>query len=428
MSVKLKLLSGRRMQLEALLRRVGLPAAMTLLIILGVSRPILSLAAFAILAAYLFFATPSEGFDILFYLAPFSSIFKMSPASASMITYLELMVVVRMLMRSRTLNRRFLGAWLVLLCYNLAGFDMQVTTLIKQSVIPLMIYCFFAKGKPDFGRITVQYAWGLLISSMLALFMNRIPNLTAYVVYDRAYDLSGIVYRFGGMYSDPNYYSNALILAMSGILLLITQGRLKSRYYGFVLAFIFFGSQTMSKSFLLMLAIVAVAYVFMQVRQKNYWFALAAGIVLLMALVLLIGGELGLFRGILARFSGSNLLTNRDWIWNRYLEELSGNAIGALVGHGIGSPMLDVAAHNTYLDFLYYYGVAGTLLFLLTCWFACGDRWPGKPAPMNWLPALLLMVCAVSISMLMYFDLVFNLIYVLCALRERSCSADRRLK
>lgn len=416
---------GTKMHLGNAARRVLLPLALTALIMLGVSVPVMSLAAFLIVAVYMFIASADDSFALLFYLLPFACVFKTSPGGASMMTYLQLVLAFRLIIAGKKVHAGFLVAWLALLLYDVIGFDWQVTTLIKQVTIPLVMYCYFARSRSDFRQITLYYAWGLLVSSVLAQFLDRIPNLTSYVSYDRAYDVAGQVYRYAGMYSDPNYYSNALILTMAGMLLLITRGKLSAWYYLMCLAFIIFGAQTVSKSFILLLALVAAAYIYMQIRRRKYGAAAVVTVIILIALLLILSGKVAIFQNTLLRFLGGDLTTNRSNIWARYLEEFAADPLRLITGHGIGSALIGVAAHNTYIDFLYYYGVIGILVFAGACVCAfSGKKHPGRDR-LSYIPLALLAISAGFLSMLMYYDLGFNLIYVLCALKQEQ---NRRLR
>lgn len=408
------------MHLRNAARRVLLPLALTALIMLGVSVPVMSLAAFLIVAVYMFIASADDSFALLFYLLPFACVFKTSPGGASMMTYLQLVLAFRLIIAGKKVHAGFLVAWLALLLYDVIGFDWQVTTLIKQVTIPLVMYCYFARSRSDFRQITLYYAWGLLVSSLLAQFLDRIPNLTSYVSYDRAYDVAGQVYRYAGMYSDPNYYSNALILTMAGMLLMITRGKLSAWYYLMCLAFIIFGAQTVSKSFILLLALVAAAYIYMQIRRRKYGAAAAVSVIILIALLLILSGKVAIFQNTLLRFLSGDLTTNRSNIWAHYLEVFASDPLRLMVGRGIGSTQISFAAHNTYIDFLYYYGLAGILLFVTACVCACVRIKLRRRDIVSCTPLVLLAISACFLSMLMYYDFSFNLIYVMCVLNRDS--------
>ena len=52
-----------------------------------------------------------------------------------------------------------------------------------------------------------------------------------------------------------------------------------------------------------------------------------------------------------------------DRIWKDYLAYFVTHPIHLIIGNGIGSEPLHGPAHNTLIDFLYYYGLIGTILF-----------------------------------------------------------------
>ena len=290
--------------------------------------------------------------------------------------------------------------------------------LIKQAVIFPLVYFFFSDTnikRIDFKHFSLNYANGVLISGAVAMLGDYIPKLEDYVENDIAYELGFDITRFTGLYSDPNYYSMALILAMSCIFVMYFHGIIRGSafvYYGVIL---YFGIQTISRSFLIMFAILSVLFVLGSFFNGKYKTALVFLIVLVGAFILVLNSKITMFDSIIERFTNAidgDVTGNRTKIYDVYVDYLSENPLKLLFGSGLGASYLGAAAHNTYIDFLYYYGIFGTLIFLIA--LISSVKVPKiKRNISNYLPITCIAILIFFLSDLIYFDFVFNLIIIL---------------
>ncbi len=383
------------------------------LIVLGVVYPIISVIALVLLAFYVLLALPCNVFYALFFLMPFASIFKTSPSSTSFFTYIMLGAVLKLLLSTKRFRVNFIIFYLVFLCYIMIGMQGNYTVFIKQAVILPFIHFFFKTEKIDFRRFGLNYANGVLISGIVALLDNHIPNLHDYIVNDVAYELGYDVTRFSGLYSDPNYYSTALILAISFIFILYSHKMLGGITFVYYAVTAYLGAQTISRSFLLLFAILSLLFVVDLFVNKKYKTAFALVVMLLIALSFVLSGRITLFDNIIDRFiyaQDGDITGNRMNILDKYLDYFSQNPIKTIVGSGIGASYLGGAAHNTYVDFVYYYGVIGTVLFVVTLVISLNVMCRFKKNISNYLPLVCTAISIFFLSGLLYYDFAFNLI------------------
>ncbi len=383
------------------------------LIVLGVVYPIMSVVALCAFALYVILALPRNVFYALFFLMPFASIFKTSPSSTSFFTYIMLLAVLKLLFCYKKINVNFMICYLIFLCYIVVGMQGNYSIFIKQAIILPLVYFFFMTEEIDFRRFGLNYANGILISGIIALFDDYIPNLHDYIINDVAYELGTDITRFSGLYSDPNYYSTALILAISFIFILYSHKMLGGVAFLYYVIIAYLGSQTISRSFLLLFMVLSAFFVFDLFVNKKYKTAFAFLAMLGVVFVLVFNGRITLFDNIIDRFiyaQDGDITGNRSNILSKYLDYFKQTPIKIFFGSGVGTPYLGAAAHNTYIDFVYFYGFFGTALFFLTLANSLSVRRRFKKNISNYLPLVCTAISAFFLSNLLYYDFVFNLI------------------
>lgn len=383
-------------------------------VILGVIFPVFSVIAFGLMAIYVIMACPKNVFLCLFFMMPFASVFKTAPSATSLFTYIVLLVVIRLFFSRKKISSTFLLLWILLFVYLFFGANGQYTVLIKQAIILPMIYLFFTGERPHVKDLVLTYAKGLFLSSFIAFFNDVIPNITDYIQYGYAYELEGEITRFSGLYSDPNYYSLALIMVLVGILLLYANKLLGNSTFVFYGIVAFLGAQTVSKSFFLMLIFLSILNIIVQIKSKKYLGAVAFSLIAIVAIAVVLVGDSSIFQTVKDRLlSGQDVTTGRGVLWGKYWMYLTENPLKLLVGSGVGvGYLLGGAPHNTYLDFLYYYGIFGTILFVFGMRFALSGVNGKKRKVSQFLPLLYAMIMYFFVSGLVHFDFVFILIYV----------------
>ncbi len=402
-------------------RPINIHALMCLLtvtlIVLGVIQPIFSILAFALLCGYIVIAKYEDVFLILFFIMPFACAFKTAPTATSLFTYVQLVAIVKLAVLQKKFDKKFVATFVVWLIFLIAGSHLNYTVLIKQAIIIPFVYLFFAGEKIDIKRFVLTYANGILLSSIIALFNDMIPNMTKYIVNDMTFELESDVVRFSALYSDPNYYTLALILALSGLIALYVNKLIGVRFYIYFALIVAFGVQTVSKSFLLLLGALCVLFIVSLIQNKKYKeFVIVLGC-LGVVVFFVASKRLSSFDNIIERIvvslNDGDFTTNRTNIWSRYIDYFKEHPVLFFVGNGVGAAFLGAAPHNTYIDFLYFYGIFGTVFFLAALVAAMLNIKKNKKSFVNYVPIVCMLINFFFLSNLMYYDLIYTLIFSL---------------
>lgn len=395
--------------------------AIAFLIVLGVVIPVFSVLAFVIYALYILFSKPQNVYLSLFFLISFANIFKMSVSSTSFFTYVILLAFLKLLFSIEKFNIKFLTAWLLFLVYITLGSNFDLKNLIKQALLLPIFAFFFLIEKPDIKRVVLNYTNGLVLSSFVAQFERFIPNMSNYLNKEKTFDLEENVERFVGLYSDPNYYTLAIILAISLILVLYVNNVVGKGVYVYYLIFVFFGAQTVSKSFILLIAFISICFVVLLLKNKKYFESLIYLLLLTVAAVFVFSGRISIFDNVIERLIASedsgDVTTNRTTLWSGYIEYLSLNFDKFIFGSGIGAPhLMKAAAHSTYIDLIYYYGLFGSILFFVVLFLSFCKKDKVKKNSAAFFPLICLLINIAFVSCLVSYDLAFNLILVFMVL------------
>ena len=182
-------------------------------------------------------------------------------------------------------------------------------------------------------------------------------------------------------------------------------------YYALVL---YFGAQTLSRSFLVLFVVLTVIFIFDLFLNQKYKTAMVFFTLLIVAFILIVNSKITIFQGIIDRFinaSEGDITGNRTNIYSAYIDYFSENPLQLIFGSGVGASYLgSVAAHNTYIDFLYYYGILGTILFVIVLASILCNVPKTKKNISNYIPSVCIAISIFFLSDLIYFDFVFNLI------------------
>ena len=177
------------------------------------------------------------------------------------------------------------------------------------------------------------------------------------------------------------------------------------------------GAETGSKSYLLMLCGILGLFTICLFATKRYILGVLACAAVAFFCIAIFAGKIELFNNILIRLQSDNLTTGRADTWDTYIKYIDANWPRWLVGCGVGAGYVNqIAPHNTYLDFLYYYGIVGTLFWFALCINAVGK----KQIPNIYIGSLsliCLLVMIVFLSSMIFFDFAFTIIFVVYALR-----------
>ena len=108
--------------------------------------------------------------------------------------------------------------------------------------------------------------------------------------------------------------------------------------------------------------------------------------------------------------------STRSDIWQSYCEFFLDNPFSTLFGGGFGAQYWQRhAAHNTYIDLIYYLGIIGTVLLALVFYALIKIRkGPSKSNLLNYSVWICIVLMYFFLSELFYVDWAFHIIIAIC--------------
>lgn len=234
------------------------------------------------------------------------------------------------------------------------------------SILCLLAACLIYK--PDNRENCISYFAVAYIISAIFGTMKPITRLAevSHITYTSLYSWQDTI-RFAGISYDPNFYTFLTIIILMLLFFGDMWGKHKTLFVISIITALVTGAMTYSKSFYLSFALVVIVYMLGGDKKvyKRIGYVLIAGV----ALSLFFENQLSrIFAIIMVRFSGAetmNDLTTGRWdLWVRYLNDIFKSFDSVLIGNGIQN-YGRAAAHNTYLELLFKFGLLGTLFDMI---------------------------------------------------------------
>jgi len=331
---------------------------------------VLNLLAMVLACGMIFFCENKTAINFLFFFSPFSYIF--------IYNQYDIFIFIAVAFIIKYLTRRIIKAIMLfpvlLLVYCMAFADPSVNLRIGHFVYPVLLcltltVCVVAKQENY--RDAVQFfTVGFILSAIIGIFKKDIPSI--YVLFDRDYlyiadvETSMSIQRYSGLSYDPNFF--ALIDCILIAYMLFNYRGINKKNGTQLLFLIIAGFFTFSKSYVLLLAVIVVIYIL-----KNSRYLVRSVVFITLFVVALVLSEsytdIKVLSLIKARFTApsaaNDLTTGRMDIWANYLTYLFQNPKTLFWGEGFNAFALGKAAHNTYIDFIYRFGIIGTMLWAL---------------------------------------------------------------
>ncbi len=388
------------------------------LIVLGViSTNVFSVLAFIMFALIVIFAKEQFLMCLLLFMLPFASLFKLAPNTFSFFTICEILVIARIFFTKKVSVSVIIGG-LIYLGYLILGSYVRGQTVgvehIKQFENILILYCLILLSKDTpFEKIASYYILGMVFSSFVGLYAQGQP-----IFYDYARHInmeSGEYTRFCGLMGDPNYYSVNMIFAFVMLLALRKRKQVKTDTFWVLYGLLtIFGFLTVSKSFMLMYIVIFAVTAIIVIKDKNSIenCLLILGVIVIIAVGLADGG---LISSVLDRLTSSTnmneLTTGRSTLWKDYVELIVSDPGIIVFGTGLTNHMLNgKGTHNIYIELVYYLGLAGITLFVMSIYF-CLKRKGKKERKtgFNWLGWIVLAIMYFFLQSLFSYVLMYNI-------------------
>ncbi len=357
--------------------RWAISAALAALILLGTYRSVFSLAAFLICGFMIVFCDRESTLLQMFFIMPMANIFRISPTTQSFLTILLLAYVVLHLVlpRKATLLVVLFAAYVVI--GELVGGEFNLFRTIKLICNVLFLSSILnSEVKIRHKEIFLSYIIGNIVASFFKLADSSVFKISSYINSESIGNINSdnFAIRFSGLYSDPNYYAVGLIISLCLLIVLYHRKEIQF-YFAAVLAapIVYFLIITYSKSAALMLVVTAVFLVYSFVRRRNYAAAAFLAVASVVVVVLAFSGKIPFLQTVVNRFLESDssdissLTTGRFDLWVTYIKYLIQNIAVGIFGGSITAELIaHHGSHNTYIEVIYYLGIVGGSLLLLT--------------------------------------------------------------
>ena len=345
------------------------------LIALGTNFHILSFAALILCSFSLVYLNKKSCQCLIFAIMSFANIFKMSPGSQSFFTYVLLLYVLLMIFKISTAGHCIIFIIcfaLYLIAIQLMMNSLNILRTIKFVANLFILYDILSSHwERNPAQLFKAYIFGVIGASVVR-WSGLFPNVASYI---NEVTVGQIYYndvvRFSGLYDDPNYYSVNVIIALCLLVILFDKKEIKITEMcilsGIMIGFI---GLTSSKSALFMLILPVLMLAYSNSRNRRHFFQITYVIGIVLLIFVLLAGKIPIFNTVLVRINSADsfakLTTGRSIIWQSYIQYFSHSIGKLLFGNGLGWALLNgKAAHNTYIDAIYYMGLLGSFTWIV---------------------------------------------------------------
>lgn len=278
--------------------------------------------------------------------------------------FLCLIFISRVFINKRRM-RGFLISWFAIyFITHIISSSITLGNIIPIIYIITLLFACIYYEKKTYDSCVAMFLLGVLVSSLLGFLKPFSPYLIELLSEDFAEGMNvDFVIRFSGLSYDPNFYVISILISL--ILLLFNRNRSNWTNIAMCVVYIYLGTVTFSKSYILSLAFIFFLYLIdskTNLTKKILLFTLLGGIV-----------SASYFDEIVyvfkERFSGTSdfneLTTGRGDLWRLYWGHIGDTFETLFFGHGFSGLQGHKAAHNTYLEILFNFGIVGFIIDVL---------------------------------------------------------------
>ena len=274
----------------------------------------------------------------------------------------------------------------------------------------------------DYNHVLYAFCFGVIISSAIGAMRENLPIIQTFSL-DTIYKVGHEEYaqRFVGLNANPNYYTMDVSVTLGCLVSTICTGKMRPIYILLFAVLSVFGLMSVSKSFLIVLAVMVIILLFNSIRRGGTAFLkLLFALLVTGALILMFAGEAVetyMFRlNQDATSDLASITTGRSELWVEYTKALLKDFKTLVFGAGLGV-ILDLGSHNTYIEMVYYVGLVGTALYF----FVLKSSVAIKNFPKNilyYVPILIMMIRFVGIGMFIQDALWYYMVIICLLLKE----------
>ena len=350
---------------------IALSLALTGLILIGciLNLHALILAVVAVLCLRFLFLDTREATFLLFFFSPLSYILVYK--QYNIYIFLIVAYIVGALLKKK--NAIAVIPALFLLLYCVVFSDSQISINLGKFISLILLFgllfvCQYAERR-DYKYLVRYFLLGFIVSIVIALFKEQIPLLGSIFEVNDLYidgvETSMDIHRFSGLSYDPNFF--ALIDCVLVSALLFGEKKLGLLNGIALIILVVAGFFTFSKSYVLLLAIIFAWYILTRNKAPLRTLLFIMGAVACLGLIEIVF-DFKVISLVVARFtvadSANDLTTGRLELWIEYLDYIINDVKCLLFGEGFNALSLRKAAHNTYIEFVYHFGLVGIGLWI----------------------------------------------------------------
>lgn len=350
--------------------------------------------AILVFCPYVFFSKIEEDFYVLIYSLLFATC---TAFFFPMVAIVGISVLIKLIIDAvkgniKFYKRTFFITLGICIFFSLINYGYTFKGFFQGSIyflMPFIIFIIFTYRK----KINVQECFkflfiGIISSLVLSMIINFIPGGLIFNYFQGNYGfkkVSDVIFLQDGPYHrlillsfSHNQLGDYCIYYLTFAVYMLVNTRYednKLQYLFIIISFVIalvIGMYTLSKSFFI-LAILVFIYGFFiaiyNIKNKNHLIMFCA-----FATAFVIFLILGFFRlNIFDRFLNpndasnklfSNLVTGRNEIWRKYLDDIISTPLKIVFGSGIfAKDVVDIGPHNMYLGIFYRFGLLGIFAF-----------------------------------------------------------------
>lgn len=393
-----------------------------LCIFMGVYSKIFIFVAFALCFFVLMTKSNEYFLELLFFLIPMAAAFKLSQDQSSLFSILMIPFILKALYRSKAYSGAIVGIFLMV-AFLLSNTSYVNTSRCKDILLSLLLCYVVMTGKMElrFEKVITLFTIGVIISSAAALLAQNTPLFSGLSERITLMEVQGEdVSRFRGLYGNSNYYTLDITMLFACYMCIYCEKKsLLTRDWVLLMLLLVFGVLSGSFSFLITsAATILVALVYLSRVSVLVMVRSVIGFVGLLALVYVLMGSsarsLIMYRiesQLMGGDSLAEITTGRSDLQATYLTYISGSIRTILIGDGLAAPYLGSngrGPHNTYIDMIYYLGLVGTILFVvsLIAFMRTNVRFSNAMF-FQWFPVVCLLIRSFAISLLLLNNTTF---------------------
>ena len=398
------------------------------------SRSLMALAA-GLIVVYLLWIPSERSIEVLLFGMSFINVFKFSHSSSSLFTFIQVVPLIKILFieKEHNLQKRSLIMLAVLILYSFLFLYTGIGPIFKIFIGFLLIICIIQSKtfeKLNCKRLVLFYSCGIITSSVCAmLFPNLVePYVSSLVV--RLEDESAVG-RFSGLFSNPNYFSIEISIALACHVVLYISNEENGKELMLIgIPLIILGIMSQSNGFIISVIIMSFFLYIMYLRNNAGKAIFVIGIIL-MLLLLFRRQAISIYNRYFSRFASlefedtslSQITTGRIDIWRMYLEKILSEPKILFLGNGIETT-LNRGAHNVFIEMLFCMGIIGSSIYIILLISIIGH----VPAQRKYILLFVIVLFRAFSANIAFYNNIYYYYLLLFALRSVKDSNNHEIK